>query len=55
MKRLQTQEGCFIHPTTYEPLRLIEVVIVDSGKLSRNYYKDDKLVCWSFDFDFPDK
>ena len=54
MKRLQTQEGCFIHPTTYEPLRFIEVVIVDSGKLSRNYYKDDKLVCWSFDCDFPD-
>jgi hypothetical protein len=43
-----------MHPDTYEPLRSIEVVITDSGTLSRNYYEDNKLACWSFDCDFPD-
>lgn len=43
-----------MHPDTYEPLRSIEVVITDSGVLSRNYYEDNKLACWSFDCDFPD-
>lgn len=54
MSRLQIQDGCFLHPDTYEPLRSIEVVIIDSGTLSRNYYNDGKLVCWSYDCDFPD-
>lgn len=53
MKRLRTQDGCFVHPDTYEPLKSVEVVITDSGTLSRNYYKDNSLTCWSFDCDFP--
>lgn len=55
MNRLQVQDGCFVHPDTYEPLRSVEVVITDSGTLSRNYYEDNKLTCWSFDCDFPDE
>lgn len=54
MIRLQTHDGCFVHPHTNEPLRSIEVVIVDEGALSRNYYKDNNLVCWSTGCDFPD-
>ena len=53
MNRLRIQDGCFIHPDTYEPLKSVEVVITDSGTLSRNYYKDNSLTCWSFDCDFP--
>ena len=53
MNRLRVKDGCFIHPDTYEPLRSIEVVITDRGVLSRNYYKDDNLVCWSVGCDFP--
>jgi len=55
MNRLQIKDGCFIHPSTYELLRSIKVVIADSGTLSRNYYKNDNLICWSFDCDYPDK
>ena len=32
MNRLQVQDGCFIHPDTYEPVASIQVVITDSGK-----------------------
>lgn len=56
MKRIKTQQGCFVHPHTYEPLNSLEVVIVDKGVLSRNYYgPDGDLTCWSFDCDFPDE
>ena len=54
MTRLNVQDGYFTHPSTYEPLTSIQAVIVDRGTLSRNYYEDDKLLCWSFDADFPD-
>ena len=26
MNRLRTQDGCFVHPDTYEPLKSVEVV-----------------------------
>jgi len=56
VRRIQTQQGCFVHPYTYEPLKSIEVVIVDKGVLSRNYYgPDSELKCWSFNCDFPDE
>ena len=56
MKRLQTQDGYFIHPDTYEPLSSIQVVITDSGILSRSYYSSEgKLSCWSSGCDFPDQ
>lgn len=54
MKRLKVREGCFVHPDTYEPLTAIQCVIADSGALSRNYYEDNRLTCWSFDCNFPD-
>ena len=55
MNRLQTQDGYFIHPDTYEPLSSIQVVITDSGTLSRSYYDaEGKINCWSFGCDFPD-
>jgi hypothetical protein len=55
MNRLQTQDGYFIHPDTYEPLSSIQVVITDSGTLSRSYYNaEGKINCWSFGCDFPD-
>ena len=55
MNRLQVQDGCFIHPDTYEPVASIQVVITDSGTLSRSYYDvEGKINCWSFGCDFPD-
>lgn len=55
MNRLQVQDGCFLHPDTYEPLRFVEVVITNKGSLSRSYYdKEGTLNCWSYDCDFPD-
>jgi hypothetical protein len=55
MRRLQTQDGCFIHPDTYEPLSSIQVVIADAGTLSRSYYDSQgKINCWSIGCDFPD-
>lgn len=54
MNKLRTREGCFLQPKTHDLVRSVEVVIADSGKLSRNYYKDNTLTCWSFNCDFPD-
>ena len=55
MNRLQTQDGYFMHPDTHEPLSAIQVVIVDSGTLSRSYYgSGGKIHCWSIGCDFPD-
>ena len=44
-----------MHPDTHEPLSAIQVVIVDSGTLSRSYYgSGGKIHCWSIGCDFPD-
>lgn len=55
MKKLEMRDGCFLHPDTYEPLRYVQVMIVDGGTLSRNYYEGTRLSCWSIGCDFPDK
>lgn len=56
MRRIKTQQGRFVHPYTYESLTSLDVVIVDPGILSRNYYgSDSELKCWSSNCDFPDE
>lgn len=54
MKRLSVEDGCFVHPSSGEALRSLNVVIVDKGTLSRSYYVDDERLCWSYDCDRPD-
>jgi len=55
VKKLEMRDGCFLHPDTYEPLQSVQVIIVDGGTLSRNYYEGTRLSCWSIGCDFPDK
>ena len=54
MIRLQSNNGCFVHPRTNSLSDSVEVVIVARGTLSRNYYQGSQLVCWSTDGTAPD-
>ena len=54
MIRLRHENGCFLHPRTNSPLDSLQVMIVDTGELSRSYYDSSGLACWSTGCTRPD-
>ena len=53
MMRLAVQDGYFLNPITHKIDISVEGVITDSGTLSRNFYRGNRLECWSLDSQYP--
>lgn len=56
MNKLVVKNGGFVNPFRKgDASPSIQVIVTDSGTLSRSYYEGNTLHCWSFDMDYPDE